>query len=236
MKASQIPFLQKYLFLSVHLKGLLTSGFAKKYYSQFGEDVALGRLCSSKKNGFYVDVGAYHPKHYSNTYLLYKKGWHGINIDPNPDSIRLFNLYRRRDINVNCGIDESVSERPYFIFNHQSCNTFSREQKELMLQKSFISLIKETTIACRPLQGILDMHASGIAIDVLNVDVEGMNLQVLNSIDWNKTHPAIICIEDDDFNFQKSENFGSEIFALLTKQGYGLDTKIGLSCVYTQKQ
>ena len=50
--------------------------------------------------GKYVDIGCYHPIKYSNTALLYKKGWTGINIDLNKTSIDLFNFTRLRDKNI----------------------------------------------------------------------------------------------------------------------------------------
>lgn len=219
----------------MHAKGFLTHGFAKKYYGQLGEDVVLEHLFLKQKNGFYVDVGAYHPMHYSNTYLLYKKGWRGINIDPNPSSIFLFNIHRRRDINIQSGVGEKEATKKYFIFNHQSCNTFSEEQKNVMLKKSFIRLIKEISVSCIPLQSILSKYAPNQDIDFLNIDVEGMGVQVLHSIDWSRTKPKAICIEDDDFSFSNQNDFGSEVFSFLTKKSYVLHSKIGFSCIYLMK-
>lgn len=206
-------------------------------YSQWGEDMILKRLCGSHA-GFYVDVGAYHPLHYSNTYLLYKRGWQGINIDPNPDSIRLFNLHRRRDININCGVSKEVATKKYFIFNHQSCNTFSEKQKDAMLQKRFIRLVNTADVECLPLQNILDTHARGMQIDFLNVDVEGMNLEVLQSLDWNQVLPRVICIEDDEFDFSNTDGYGSAIYTFLSDlpgNPYMLHSKIGFSCIYVRK-
>ena len=55
-------------------------------YSQQAEDLSIQRYFGEEKmNGFFVDVGAFDPIKYSNTYLFYKKGWRGINIEPNPD-------------------------------------------------------------------------------------------------------------------------------------------------------
>lgn len=235
MNLSKISFLQKYLYFLVHIKGLLTSGFSKKYYSQCGEDIILKTLFANQQNGFYVDVGAYHPMHYSNTYLLYKKGWMGINIDPNPNSIRLFNLHRRRDINLNYGVSRESAMIPYFIFNHQSCNTFSVEQKKLMIKKSFIKLIGEKNIKCMPLQSLIDDNVSNIKINLLNIDAEGMNIQVLKSIDWNKIHPDVICIEDDYFDFLNKDDFNSRIFSFLTQKSYILYANVGLTCIYKLK-
>ena len=54
-----------------------------------GEDLAINRHTNNIKNGFYVDIGAHHPVHRSNTCLLYQSGWRGINIDINEFSLDL---------------------------------------------------------------------------------------------------------------------------------------------------
>ena len=61
-----------------------------------------------------MDVGCYHPTRHSNTYLMYKKGWSGLNIDLNPLTIELFNFMRPRDININIGISDSEEEKRLF--------------------------------------------------------------------------------------------------------------------------
>ena len=76
----------------------------KKSYSMDGEDIEIFNYFKNKKNGFYVDVGAYHPIHRNNTMLLYLNGWEGINIDISDFSIKLFNHLRPRDINLNLSI------------------------------------------------------------------------------------------------------------------------------------
>jgi|SRR3989344_5328689 len=234
MSLSRPSFFDKNLFLLVHIKGLLTRGFGKKYYGQWAEDVVLERLFAKQEKGLYVDVGAYHPFHYSNTYALYARGWRGINIDANPESIRLFNWHRTRDINLNYGVSEEADTKPYFIFNHQSCNTFSPAQRDLMLTKKFIKLVRETQVPCVPLRTILKEHALGVAVDLLNVDVEGMGLEVLRSLDWSVTRPRVVCIEDDEFDFSRAPGFGSEIFSFLSGKSYTLYSKTGPTCIYTR--
>ena len=103
--------IDQYLYFLVHLKGMLTHRFVRKHYGQWAEDVIIDSLTAGKRAGVYVDVGAYHPFHYSNTYLLYHRGWHGINIDPNPSAIMLFNWHRKRDINLNLGVSDIPGEK-----------------------------------------------------------------------------------------------------------------------------
>ena len=66
----------------------------KKSYSMEGEDLIVLNLAQKISNGFYVDVGGYHPLHLNNTFLLYKKNWSGINIDLSAFSTSLFDFMR----------------------------------------------------------------------------------------------------------------------------------------------
>ena len=79
-------------------------------YAQEGEDRILMRYFDGRKKGFYLDVGAHHPKLYSNTYLFYNQGWNGINIDAMPGSMEIFNKQRSRDINIEAAISKNTEK------------------------------------------------------------------------------------------------------------------------------
>ena len=79
-------------------------------YSQFEEDLFLKSYFKNKKIGFFIDIGCHHPFKGNNTYLLYKSGWTGINIDLNQLSIDLFNIARPRDKNIGFPIKISYSQ------------------------------------------------------------------------------------------------------------------------------
>ena len=102
--------------------------FSNLSYSQEGEDLILNRFFNNKENGFYVDVGAHHPRRFSNTYSFYKKGWRGINIDALPGSMVAFNKERPNDINLEIGISKKESELLYYMFNEPALNTFSETE------------------------------------------------------------------------------------------------------------
>ena len=78
--------------------------YLKGSYSQKGEDLLMYKFFHNKQNGFYVDIGAFHPSRLSNTKYFYDKGWHGINIEPHPQRIKEFEKERKRDINLEMGI------------------------------------------------------------------------------------------------------------------------------------
>src|ERR1700726_1466588 len=115
MPASRIKRLARMAMPSWAIKGLLRGiekldPFVNLAYSQDGEDMILRRLFERQKSGFYVDVGAHHPYRFSNTCYFYRRGWRGINIDPNPEAIAAFRRDRPHDINVCVGVSEEAGE------------------------------------------------------------------------------------------------------------------------------
>lgn len=224
---------RKNLFYLVQIKGMLTHGFYQKSYAQFGEDLFLRAFFKNKK-GFFVDVGAFHPKHYSNTYALYRSGWRGLNVEPNKASCTLFSLMRPRDITVNKGVGAQKGEQTYYVFDHQSCNTFSEAHKQEMLKRAFIHLIDTRRVYCAPLQQIIDEHGTGDQIDLLNIDVEGMGLTVLETLDFTQQVPRVICVEDELFSPGAQQR--SPIHSFLHERGYSLRAWMGPTCIYVYEK
>jgi FkbM family methyltransferase len=162
--------------------------------SQCGEDLILESLLPNKKNGFYVDVGANHPIKFNNTFLFYKKGWTGINIEPNHSRIWLFKLFRRRDINLNIGVGKEKSEMNFYVFKESTLSTFDKNASE-EYQKMGHILEKELVIPISPLKEILENNIQGKEIDILSIDTEGFDMEVLESNDWNRFRPHFVIIE-----------------------------------------
>lgn len=90
--------------------------FAQLTFSQNGEDIMLANMFSRSRKGFFIDVGAHHPFRFSNTYLLYRQGWAGINIDALPGAKKLFEHYRPRDITIEMGVSDVPGSLTYWSF------------------------------------------------------------------------------------------------------------------------
>lgn len=166
-------------------------------YSQEGEDLILDRIFDSKKNGFYIDIGAHHPFRFSNTYKFYKRGWRGINIDAMPGSMKLFSQTRSRDINIECGIAKKEEKLKYFIFNEKALNTFSIIEAESKNNLDNYKILKVEEIMTKPLSSILTEYLpDNVKIDFITIDVEGLDIEVLESFDLNKYKIPFILVED----------------------------------------
>lgn len=203
----------------IDIKNNYFDGFALKSYSQEGEDMILRRLFEAKKTGFYVDVGAHHPKRFSNTYFFYKKGWSGINIDAMPNSMNAFNKIRPRDINIEKPIASERKTLTYYAFNEPALNGFSKELSDSRngLNNYKVEFTKD--IETETLEEVLDKNLpQGQIIDFLSIDVEGLDFDVVRSINLKKYRPKVILIEilgsslsdiqlDPIYNFLSDENY-----------------------------
>jgi len=211
----------------------ISDGYATKSYSQEGEDMILRRIFEYSEPGFYVDIGAHHPKRFSNTYYFYRKGWRGINIDAMPGSMKLFNKRRRGDINLEIAVANEKREMAYYIFNEQAVNTFDEKFADKAIDGG-CELIRKQKIETKPLKEILvEYLPKNKKIDFMSVDVEGFDLEVLKSNDFDLFRPAYILVEcrvnmneienNDIYNFLREKNydfFGKTVLTLIFKENY----------------
>lgn len=175
--------------------------YNKKSYSQEGEDILLGRIFDSKSVGFYVDIGAHHPKRFSNTYWAYKKGWSGICIDPMEGLQKMWRKSRPRDLFIEKGVSTKKGFLDYYKFSDPALNTFSLKRTKYLqnhTNHTNYKLKDVKPVSIDTLENILDSNTSKTKIsqiDFMSVDVEGEELQVLMSNNFNKYRPHILVIE-----------------------------------------
>ncbi|HPR32975.1 MAG TPA: FkbM family methyltransferase [Prolixibacteraceae bacterium] len=190
-------------------------------YSQEGEDRILAAFYTQKKGykGFYVDVGAHHPFRFSNTASFYKRGWRGINIEPSPSLIAAFRRHRKRDLNLQCAVGDG-SPAVFHMYNDMALNTFSTDlviDREKRVGDQYF-VIKKMEIPTFPLAQILeDNLAANQKIDFMSVDVEGLDLEVLKTNDWERFRPDFVIVECFVSNLDLAQN---EIFQFLSEKGY----------------
>ncbi|MBD1150147.1 FkbM family methyltransferase [Pelagibacterales bacterium SAG-MED29] len=174
------------LYLHYHLFFRYKIFYKRKNYSQFDEDIFLMEFFKKKKKGKFVDLGAFHPIRYNNTYLLYRKGWDGTNIDLNQTSIDMFNIVRSRDNNKCALISNERNKKKTVYFEHNfsagnSINLINDPQKTLTKEKIMNSSTFEDLVHHK--------------FDFLNIDLEGHDYIVLKTIDLKYYQPDLICVE-----------------------------------------
>lgn len=218
-------------FRAVDIKNRFIRGFGRATFSQYGEDCVLASLFANQTRGFYVDVGAHHPERYSNTHLLHCRGWRGINIDPNPETIALFRARRPHDVNLACGVSDEAGEREYFTFSDPAVNTFDPAQAAQWKGKSWIAYLGARRVPVLPLREILSAHLpAGCAVDLLNVDAEGCDLAVLESNDWERFRPQVVVAESA--GFRADAPLQDAVYSFLSSKSYALIAHMGPSLIF----
>ncbi len=205
--------------------------FVNLAYSQDGEDMVLRRLFEGKERGFYVDVGAHHPYRFSNTCYFYRRGWRGINIDPNPDAIAEFRRDRPSDINVCVGVSDKTGDLSFHFFNEPALNTFDPDLATERARLPGYRLLEIRNVPVRRLDDLLSEHLPRERkIDFLSIDVEGMDLSVLRSNDWTRFRPRILLVEARERTVAAIENDPINVFAVTA--GYRLIAKTLNTLIY----
>ena len=167
---------------------------------------------------------------------MYKNGWRGINIDLNPLTIDLFNFSRRNDININAAISGNEENKTlYFVDELNTQNTL--EANHLSFLKNHHNVreeeISKQIIKTRRLDKILDSHNFN-DIDFMNIDVEGHELHILNSINFLKYKIKFICIEMIEHNDQ-AKLINEKLNAILEKNNYVLEKKLDFNFIFKKK-
>ncbi len=170
--------------------------YVRDSYSQEGEDLLLLEMLENMQSGFYIDIGAHHPTRFSNTALFYELGWRGVNIEASPDLIEEFHQKRKEDINLCTGVGLYTGTMPFYVFDEQGLNTFDSQRKDYIISLKSYNLLKTINIPIDTLKNILDSTIDSLQhIDLLMIDVEGLDLSVLQSNDWDIYRPTIVMVE-----------------------------------------
>ncbi len=200
--------------------------WARLSYAQEGEDVLLDRLLAKQEKGFYVDVGAHHPKRFSNTHYFHMRGWRGINIEPNPTVHDLFRKMRSRDVNLQLGISDQPGELLYYEFDDPALNTFDEQLMRERESNTPYRVITTQRIKVELLATVLAAHLPpGQPIDFLSVDVEGLDLKVLHSNDWERFRPRCVVSEALNEDLTPAALAGNPLLAYMDAQQYRLSAK-----------
>jgi hypothetical protein len=232
MTSSQIPSSSRSSLLN-----LVADPFICLSFSQFGEDTLILEYLSGKnllkRCPFYVDIGAYHPSRFSNTKLLHFLGWHGMNVDANPDSIDFFKKARPADINLNLGVSMASGTADLFRFTEGAVNTFDEQTAKDYIEKGW-KFIGRHPVQIYDINELLDKYLpdnvkrSGIGF--LDIDCEGLDAEIIQALDVKKFNPLILAVEAHGFNSLKP--LENTICEKLTSEGYILAAYLGPTLLF----
>jgi FkbM family methyltransferase len=201
-------------------------------FSQFAEDLVLWHYLSDRWNGFYVDVGAHDPYRFSNTYLLHRfRHWHGINIDLDDGAVRSLAQARPGDTNIQAAVGGKRDQRLKVTrFEEGALNTANSRMAD-QFSKTY-PIRDKIDMQAQTLADILGEHAPDRRIDLLSVDVEGLEHEVLLGNDWSAWRPDYVLIERHDVDLPHVSD--DDVFRLLASEGYRLLSHVVVTSLYVR--
>jgi FkbM family methyltransferase len=234
--------LRKLLGKIIHEKIIAKIKYTRKSFSQFGEDVHIesyyNRLAYDRgihvNCGVIVDVGAFKPIIYSNTYKFYLKGWSSINIDPTPGSKARFDAARPRDKNHEIAIGPVAGEGTFYLFGNPSVwNTMDAEAARVAASTTGIA----PTLINVPIKTLAEVLAENLKdadqFEILSIDAEGYDIEILRSGNFEMYRPRVILIEVHNITIQSIDK--TEVFGFLTANGYRLYSWINPNLMFVRE-
>jgi FkbM family methyltransferase len=204
------------------------------YYSQFYEDYILAYVFRDYKTGFYVDVGANDPNISNVTKYFYDRGWRGVNIEPLPEEFKKIVQARTRDKNYNVGISNTETTLTFYqapLGALDQFSTFDKAEADNLTKKSGI-VFKELSVPVTTLDKILQ-KANLPEINFISIDVEGFEKQVIESINFSRYKPSVLCIEATEPSTESPSYQAWE--DMLIKNNYVFAMFDGLNRYYVHK-
>ena len=192
-------------------------------FSQFGEDAILQSMLPETV-GRYIDVGSGDPIRGSNTYALYLQGWRGYCIDPILSNVVRARSLRPGDVAVHAAVSSNATPVQFYECDPYEYSTASAQRAE-ELKADGIRCV--ATYIVNPMK-LSDLQCDGSVFTVLSIDVEGMELDVLSTNDWQALRPEILILEDWETPLVHT----SELRDYVEEMGYALVGVTGLSCIY----
>ena len=223
------------------IKKLYYEKYTKKSYSISSVDLVIDRMFANSNNGIYLDVGCNHPIKFNNTYLLYRRGWRGINIDFDSKSIKEFKKYRPKDYSVEKIVSNDEEMKDIYIYHERSAiNTLSKDLVNYRKNKpKEIAKGRSTTLG----KIIDESPFKGKKINLISIDIENHEYEVLKDFDFGKYKIDVIVTEWTDLTQNKLEIYNqsiekiqkSKIYNLFIENNYKLINWVNSDLVFARR-
>jgi FkbM family methyltransferase len=218
---------------------------AQYAYAQFGEDLILAHLFEQIgiKNPTYLDIGANEPRYISNTYFFYLRGSRGVLIEPNPFLYKKLKRFRPKDTVLNTGIGYTdIAEADFYLFPDYAngLSTFSEKEAKHWAETGMkglgkIPVEKVIKMPLITINDILEKYFENRAPHFISLDVEGLDLAILKSLDFNKYQPEVICVETLSYDDNQQTYKQNDTIDFMLTKNYDIYADTRVNTIFCKK-
>ena len=212
---------------------------SRQSFSQSGEDMIIDFALKAMRieNPSYLDIGANDPFIFNNTFYFYSKGCRGVAVEPDPMLHVLLKKRRPKDTNLNIGVSGGRRETlPFYIMSNPTLNSFSKNEAIRYSQSGFYKICNVIEVQLIPISEIFTNYFDDKSPDILSIDVEGMDFEIIKSIDFKKYRPLIICVETLTFSETREIKKISEIGEYLIANGYFIYADTHINSIFIDEK
>lgn len=206
-------------------------------YSQAGEDAVLNFLFTDKKmtSVSYLDLGTNTPDHFNNTYLLYTKGNRGVCVEADVTLISSIKQLRPNDTVINAGVAVSdAAEADFYIFDIKGLNTFDKVEAEKRQASGAFKVVDVVSVPLVSINSIIESNFKTYP-DFLSIDIEGLDLDVLKSLDFERFPIPVICVETCTFSENHVRPKDHSILEFIRSKGYEVYADTYINTIFVNK-
>lgn len=205
-------------------------------YAQCGEDLIISFIFKQKgiSKPTYLDIGAHHPHFISNTFLFYKKGAQGVCIEPDPALFKFLQNTRKRDICLNVGVGLSDEEfADFYVMSSSTLNTFSEQEAKSVESMGNKKIEKILKIKLIKINDVMEGYFTS-SPDFVSIDVEGLDEQIVCSIDFSTHRPKVFCIETLSYSENGTSKKNTNIIKTMQQNGYMLYADTYINSIFIE--
>ena len=183
----------------------------------------------------YLDLGANHAKFLSNTYSFYREGASGVLVEANPSLIEELKTVRPRDIVVNrCISNQADTTLTFYVMNGDGLSTMDYEAaKSFMKENPAIQIEQTVSVPSITIPELIAAYFPDRAPDLVNIDIEGMELDVLRMMNFDTFRPFAIICEMIEYKTKLGiPKKNTEILQYLRKKGYEEYAFTGINSIF----
>ena len=217
---------------------LFDKAYRQSSYSQAGEDRILSYLFNSLgvANPSYLDIGASHPIVASNTFLFYETGSTGVCVEADPALFGFLAEFRSNDKCLNVGVTfDDRKEADFYVFPVAGLNTLSKEEAEYREQHGSYKVEKIIKIPLKTINEVIEENFDKTP-DLISLDVEGIDLEILKSLNFDKHRPPVICVETITYSENRTERKVTGILDFLISKGYFVYADTHINTIFVEEK
>jgi FkbM family methyltransferase len=184
----------------------------------------------------YLDIGTNMPDNCNNTYLFYTRGNYGVCVEADKSLIPLIKQMRPNDIVIHAGVsaNEHEADAEFYIFDAKGLNTFDKE--EAIKRQSFgtYNILEIDKVRLININSIISEYFNAYP-EFLSIDIEGLDLDVLRSLNFDLYPIPVICVETCIYSENHVRPKDISILKFLTDKGYEVYADTYVNTIFINK-